>query len=439
MSSKDNIKTAILVLSNYQMERYKRFFCLSENAHSSAQWKFIQINVQRKEYSKSGDIALVVLEGAVIGVCACALVRKSGDFDDLVELCNWAPFRIKLDADTIKKELPSKFRRYADEPLSQGGIFSPETRKNVIAAINRISSEDGKKIAIVEGKLQFAPTEYFGKDVVIQEQRDAFALALEVSNLDSFEMLGDLNDVTQQDKPFIGVLSNNSYRTVSEASIIRHDAERFADWQRESTDEWDSYVFIDPKKPNHVLTVWYADREELEHLTGTDLIYYRKHQPGYVMVQYKRMNKDGYRPDAQLEKEIQRMHRLISDAKSNGTKQNIHEPDNYRLNESPFFIKLVYPTMKRPYGNRLAQGAYLPLEYFECLLSNPQIKGERGGKLITRDNIGRYLTNTDFIALLKDGWIGSNKDMTERITENIEASLSADRGIIVACDESSNV
>ena len=53
----------------------------------------------------------------------------------------------------------------------------------------------------------------------------------------------------------------------------------------------------------------YADKEGPERVTGTDPIYFSAHTPGYVLVQYKRMEHIEtqpdetvwlYRPDAQL-------------------------------------------------------------------------------------------------------------------------------------------
>ena len=36
------------------------------------------------------------------------------------------------------------------------------------------------------------------------------------------------------------------------------------------------------------MSIFYADKEQLERQTGTDLIYYRHHRAGFILVQYKR-------------------------------------------------------------------------------------------------------------------------------------------------------
>ena len=50
------------------------------------------------------------------------------------------------------------------------------------------------------------------------------------------------------------------------------------------------------------------------------------------------------------------------------------------------------------------------------------IEGERGGKAISYDNVGRYLDNTGFKTIIEGGWIGTNQNQSlyiERIIKDI--------------------
>ena len=82
-------------------------------------------------------------------------------------------------------------------------------------------------------------------------------------------------------------LSGLGRRRVSEAATIRHDATAFDEWLPEQATHFDMATFRDPEDPARKVTVFYADKEALERQTGTDLVYYRHHRPGFILVQYK--------------------------------------------------------------------------------------------------------------------------------------------------------
>jgi hypothetical protein len=91
------------------------------------------------------------------------------------------------------------------------------------------------------------------------------------------------------------------------------------------------------------LTVMLANRQPLEELTGTDLIYYNDNYESFVMVQYKAMETMGGEsilrlPNSQLNKELERMEAVL---------KSIHDlapPSDrrgYRLLWDPFFSSSV--------------------------------------------------------------------------------------------------
>lgn len=185
------------------------------------------------------------------------------------------------------------------------------------------------------------------------------------------------------------------------------------------------------------MTVVYTDKEPLEKLTGTDLIYYRSTHPGFVLVQYKRMERLpaqngmaewGYRPDSQLEKDFERMRAWLSD-------ESTSDPDEWRLSQEPFYFKLVENNMRRPEGNKLVKGMYFPRPLFELLQHSDRIKGPRGGKVIGWRNAERYLEKDEFVSLLQRGWIGSTADVTQRLNSIVKHALERKRGVFLVRDD----
>jgi len=50
---------------------------------------------------------------------------------------------------------------------------------------------------------------------------------------------------------------------------------------------------------------------------------------------------------------------------------------------------------------------YLPLDLWKCLATHPATQGPRGGRLLTYYNEGRKLTNSEFVTLIANAWIGT--------------------------------
>lgn len=82
----------------------------------------------------------------------------------------------------------------------------------------------------------------------------------------------------------------------------------------------------------------------------------------------------------------------------------------------------------------LAQGFYIPLDYMEQLLQSSNTTGPNGGKLITHANVGRNFSNTLFIDLLNEGFIGSSPNASKLIYEEIYNSLFEGRSLTLALE-----
>jgi hypothetical protein len=220
---------------------------------------------------------------------------------------------------------------------------------------------------------------------------------------------------------------------LDEDRMINHDAEVFGDWDRVKRYQVGATVF---QKGQERLTVINVNRNKLEKTLGVDLIYYCHTYNSYIMIQYKRLTREntndkwGYRPtEVSYKEEIDRMRNFEdlfprTDA--------ISDIIDYRLHQEPFYFKLCPAEIFDPTSTDMLPGMYIPLDFWKILIESPNVLGKRGGKMLTFENVGRYLNNSFFINLAGQGWIGSKIIRTDVISSVIQESLEHNRAVVLA-------
>lgn len=256
-------------------------------------------------------------------------------------------------------------------------------------------------------------------------QKEAVLTALLVAGQDFDRRVLQNWAVTEKPTSFLDGLKEQHQQ---ESQIIRHDFLNFPGFEAISGNIKGTVLFSSNRAN---LTVIYADKEPLERLTGADLIYYNETYKSFVLVQYKVMEKNGYRPDKQLDDEITRVERLLNQGERSCPK-NCTE---FRLHSNPFFLKFCPRIDFIPESSSLSRGIYVPLEYWKILDSSGQIAGPRAGRIVNIDNVGRSLTNTEFAVLVAEGWVGSHSGQSSYLAEIIKETLSAGRAAIYAVKE----
>lgn len=392
------------------------------------------INLRHPDFTRQVQrIAVIVVDGSVVALSLGRSRGRSGDLDTQVKFTNSLDVEpAAIDAVIEKMKLHPHSSIVAS--LEAGGLLPPATGQRFFDALSELSPASAQVLQRLRALQHQRSSLTTDHRRLLEEQRDAVALSLEVAGIDSQRALQSW-EVPSDGAPF---LSGLNLAGTSEASLIRHDATQFEEWLRVEGQIYDVVEFIDPDDSNRKMTIAYADKEPLERVTGTDLIYYRHENPGYVLVQYKRMRRRSgddhplewlYRPDGQLTEEVRRMRQISV----SGTSQGV---DQWRLSQEPFYLKLCEDEMERPEGGKLTKGMYFPLGLFEEILESPKILGPRGGKGIGWHNAQRWLSNTGFIELLREGWIGSVGDVTVQVTALVQSALDGDRGVILARDDS---
>jgi hypothetical protein len=184
---------------------------------------------------------------------------------------------------------------------------------------------------------------------------------------------------------------------------------------------------------NEELEVITANRRDLEHCLGVDLIYINLTHKNVVMLQYKMLEPAGgengeahdwvYRPDSKLDEEIVRMKKFRADHKPNESE--------YRINSEFFYLKFV----KR--NASMKNGAILtPLEHFELVRKSPASKGPRGGIRLSYEALeGNYLRSAPFMDLLRSGYIGSYAETTDSLKTLIGEVLVGNKAVVAAIQQ----
>ncbi|MFT6164466.1 MAG: hypothetical protein ACJA1T_000495 [Zhongshania aliphaticivorans] len=231
----------------------------------------------------------------------------------------------------------------------------------------------------------------------------------------------------------ISFLSGIPERYIQEESAIQHD---LFNWEGEKASLHNMGVAVF-EKGSRVLEVVYANKNPLEHTLGVDLIYFNRSFQSFVLVQYKIMRERSdvegfyYRPDNQLEKEVDRIDVFQSQIK---VIEDISNHEQFRLNHDGFFYKLVPSKGLQAASEKLISGMYITHKYMKFLLGPNGPKGERGGRLITFNNSPRYLTNTEFSNFVNRGWLGTSSDQSNHLSNLISQFLTTGRALMVAVE-----
>ena len=177
-----------------------------------------------------------------------------------------------------------------------------------------------------------------------------------------------------------------------------------------------------------VLEVITANQRPLEECFGVDLVYLNSAKRNLVMVQYKmleQISKDWiYRPDQQLDDEVQRMKYFAQ--------LETGSPEEFRLHSGMFYLKLV----KRN-GPLKEGGIVLPLDHFMSILDDPAAVGPRGGIRVSYQSLGgSYLRRQPFVDLIRAGYIGSHSGTTNMVQSLIDQIVRGNRSVVAAIQRS---
>ena len=346
------------------------------------------------------------------------------------------------DLQSLKRPLPfdeilsgtnRRVRRHLKRRLDQGGLLPPKSLGAFVDLVSKLDSSIGPRLArfsarraIVLRRLEPRAREN------LAYQKEALGLALEIAGLSRDDLLAwQPSDGEQQS--FLDGLPGAQVR---EDAMLLSDFSTLPGFQpMGEVTHYGSKVFSSEQDPSVQLTVIMANRLPLEQQTGADLIYFNEAYQSFVMVQYKAMEKRDketefrWQAKDQFADEIGRMETLLKELRK---VQSGHDPDGYRFTDNPFFLKFCPRVVFNPDDKGLFKGIYLPLDLWKRADAAGRFKGKRGGNVLSFENVGRRITNSEFVMLVAGSWVGTSIEQSAMLGDLIRTVLATGKTVTIA-------
>ena len=338
-------------------------------------------------------------------------------------------------SEATKMDLSTRIAKSSAQP---GSRFNYSEWKDIRDAMAQLRPASAMAIYALDTKCaELQNANYQDKLDIMLMERDALGIALDLSNFDRPEILSRF--IPFRAEKAIPAFSFLEGVNIIEDDLIIRDMKTFPDWFKIDILDTPRNI-VQFEKGNSVLTVINANRNKIEHTMGVDFIYFHEPFNAFVMIQYKKMEREGKNRNSlryrfkglSYEIELANMKRLKGHPLLNGATKT---PDDYRLFNGAYYFKLCDPSDVAINPRDLVPGAYFPLDYWEFLINEGYAKGSDNGKVIEPAGL-RYINNTLFIQLIQGGWIGSISPGINVISELVEESLMQKNSLIIAAKKS---
>ncbi|MFJ8565334.1 hypothetical protein [Streptomyces sp. NPDC093514] len=366
----------------------------------------------------------------IIGVGSAFPGRRSGTYERALIARDFTALSLPLPLVELEGAMAAS-RQY----LRDDGRLSPVAGNNLLAAVRGLRPELHESLDVLENSLGVnAPTGEVGERLSLE--KDAVGTLLEAFGADRDPLeawqppLGG-DDHRSRSVPFLQGLP--ALRQIEDQQIV-HDYLRFPGMEGEDAVQVGWRIYRRNSQSGHRLFVYNANRTQAETVMGVDMIYVNEYARSVATVQYKRLRQSGpnwvYWHDDTGERELNRME-AVDDACSAEAelpqegRQNFWIPGDPRLVATPSMVKLCRTVPFMMNSASLIPGMYLTREHFRELLQGPESEGPSGGTRINEASVPRYLNNTTFTTLLRDGWIGTRGTSWDYVIDLIRKSLSA--------------
>lgn len=352
------------------------------------------------------------------------------NLSDLQELA------VPISNERLIAALPPRARPAVTRRFRDGGLLAPVSFQAVIAAVASLAPDITERLArFSAGRADtVARLSERARDALAQ-QKESVGLALKITGLDTRQLLSW--SPPSDGKP-LSFLDGLPGARVREDAMVAHDLDQVPGFKAIKSYQFAARVF---EKDETRLTVLLANKLPLEQQFGTDLIYYNETYCSFVMVQYKAMERSGggkaeFRlPNAQLDLEIARM-----DATSAAIAAlpDDESRESFRLHAGPFFLKLCSRHLFNPDDGGLFPGMYLPLDYWRRLVLDDATKGPREGRLVSFENVGRKLSESEFIPLVAGGWVGTGMNQSSLLEQVVREVIESGKAVTLAVRSTPN-
>lgn len=338
----------------------------------------------------------------------------------------------------IASEADRHVRHHLELRLEQGGILAPKSLGAFVDRITELDPSIAPRLTRYSARRADALRRLEPRAREnLAYQKEALGLALEISGLPRDELLSwQQSDDEQQ-----SFLDGLPGARVREDAMLLSDFSTIPGFQsvREVT-HYGSKVFSS-ETTGVRLTVIMANRLPLEEQTGADLIYFNETYHSFVMVQYKAMEQRDdviefrWRAKDQFSQEIARMETLLAELRR---LPSGYHPNGFRFADNPFFLKFCPRVVFNPDDKGLFKGIYLPLDLWKQTDAAGNFAGKRGGKVLTYDNVGRRISNAEFVTLVSGAWVGTSIEQSAELSTLVRQVLKSGKTVTIAIRHSSS-
>lgn len=333
----------------------------------------------------------------------------------------------------ILTETEARVRHHLKGRIEKGGLLPPKTLGAFVDRMIELDPSVKSRLArFSESRKQSLERLKPRERENLAYQKEALGLALEITSLPR-DVLLSWEPKDNEQRSFLDGLPEARVR---EDAMLLSDFSKIPGFQPiGEVTHYGSKVFSSQLDPSVQLTVIMANRQPLEEQTGVDLIYFNETYRCFVMVQYKAMDNRGekiefrWQENDQFCDEIDRMENLLQKLRNVPSGD---EPDGFRLTDNPFFLKFCPRVVFNPDDKGLFKGIYLPLDYWKMSNAADCFLGTQGGRVLTYDNVGRRINNSEFVSLVAGAWVGTTIEQSSLLGDLIKTVLETGKTATIA-------
>jgi hypothetical protein len=391
--------------------------------------------VQAFEHSRNRTlVALVLRDGRIIRAGVAHRSFSAGTGLSQVRIGKTVSIA-QLSLAPVLSVLPARHRKRTIATAESMGLVSEKASESLLVTLGKLDSQIAQVVELAS-QVRHNPIEDLSDrdQLRIQQERDAALTAMFLAGINRTQFLESGTDSFAKERWFMDQVGSARLR---EDTSLYNDASKFPGF--ENVAEHVSGV-VRMRHLNVLLSIFLINRQPLEQLTGSDLIYYNESFGAFVFVQYKAMESAGdcdtFRlPNEGLRKEIERMREIEQSLVASGAYQ---KPHDFRLSTNAFFLKFCPRIVQQPTEPDLVPGMYFPLDHWSILAASDLLIGDAGGRLLRYQkkdpvsNADRYLSNSDFAVLVRNGWVGTSANQSAILEKLITQTLESGRSVTFA-------
>jgi hypothetical protein len=334
----------------------------------------------------------------------------------------------------LYKNLPEKYKKHLKRVEEEGGLLPHKTALAVVAVLEKLDSTLGQRLKrLSESRARQIHALGPQRRRNLALQKEALSAALEITGISTHELL-EWSPTEATPRSFLDGLQQVRVR---EDVMLHADLAGIPGWEAIAEAPYvAARTFQSEADTSRVVTVVMANRLPLEQQTGADLIYYNETFRSFVLVQYKALEKSEHgeaefrwAAGDQFMSEIARMDALLDEL---AKVEADEDPDGFRFNSNPFFLKFCNRIVFNPDDRGMFPGMYLPHGLWKVLAAGTRLKGPQGGNLLTYRNVGRRISNAEFVMLVGGAWVGTTIQQSAQLEPLIRSVLQTGRTVAFA-------